>query len=319
MIHQLPLVSVGIASYNNAHYIKLTLDSIRDQDYPNCEIIIVDDCSKDNSVEVVKEWLLQNPATNTRLIIKEKNSGISATFNTFLAHAKGEYVSIVGSDDEYLPSRISLQVAAMQQLDADYGLCYSDVMRIDENGVPLDGGAACMRERGNPEGDVFPDLLNTNFIAVMTVLIRKSVIDEVGPFDETLCFEDWEMWLRIANKYKFKYVPGIFGKYRVHQGSFTSQRQKLIVEDSVKIIQKYMGINQRLDQIATKSLGQLAKQLYVLASPMATATLHNVFKHNKFSLFGLYYLMSASGIKYQSFQGAYKFLRSLTDKKIVKQ
>lgn len=306
-----PLVSIGVASYNNAQYIERTLDSIKGQDYPNWEFIIVDDCSKDNSVEVIKQWLTNNPGVQARLIINEQNAGTPRVFNKILAASQGEYLSIIGSDDIYLPHKMAMQVAVMQQLGSSYGMCYSDIIRIDEHDNVRDNGAVVVWEQGKPEGQILPFLLRGNFLPAMGVLIRCSIFQEIGGFDETLCFEDWEMWLRIADHYQIKYVPGVVAHYRVHGTSAMSTRFKLILEDSVRILKRYKGRSAETDVIIDNRLANLSKELYMYGSPTAGSMLRQmVLKKPTIPLF-TYTLLATAGVKYEMLAGSYRGLKKL--------
>ena len=108
MSDSLPLVSVGIASYNNGKYIVETLDAILGQTYQNIELIIVDDCSKDDSVSVINDWIQHKRErfTEVRFMVNDQNKGICYSCNRLLKNAKGKYFSLNGSDDIMLKNRI---------------------------------------------------------------------------------------------------------------------------------------------------------------------------------------------------------------------
>src|SRR4030095_7748208 len=119
--------------------------------------------------------------------------------------------------------KIENQVRQMEQLPDDVGVLYSDALRIDETGNLLEEKFIEARRQFScmPEGDMFATLLKKNFIPAMSTLIRRSCYDRVGTYDEKLCYEDFDMWLRIAQEYRFVFSPIISAKYRVVSTSLT--------------------------------------------------------------------------------------------------
>ena len=160
MLSSNPLVTVGVASYNNGRYIYETLESIRAQTYQHIELIIIDDCSVDNSVQVIQGWMHDYPELNVRFIRHLRNRGVCAVCNAIVAQAKGEYLTMVGSDDVYLPRKVEQQIELFRGLSADYCLVYSDMYIIDEYGNEARNTQLHSKEPNflPIEGDIF-DLL----------------------------------------------------------------------------------------------------------------------------------------------------------------
>jgi hypothetical protein len=131
---------------------------------------------------------------------------------------------MIAADDVWMLDKIENQVRQMEQLPDDVGVLYSDALRIDENGNLLEEKFIEARRQFSrmPEGDLFATLLQKNFIPAMTTLIRRSCYDKVGTYDETLCYEDYDMWLRIAQHYRFAFSPIISAKYRIVSTSLTN-------------------------------------------------------------------------------------------------
>jgi glycosyltransferase involved in cell wall biosynthesis len=211
-----PLVTVFIGSYNHSRFIEECLDSVRRQVYPNLQVIIFDDCSTDNSVSVIDTWLKKH-RLDWQFIPHNKNVGICASLNEVLRLARGEYISMVAADDVWLPDKTARQVEIMEQLPKDVGVVYSDAFQIDENGEML---AQMFIEAHRefivpPEGFLFDVLWEGNFIPAMTTLIRRECFSKVGNYDERLCFEDWDMWMRISREFRFVYDTIPQAKYRI--------------------------------------------------------------------------------------------------------
>jgi glycosyltransferase involved in cell wall biosynthesis len=217
-----PLVTVLVACYNQASYVEECLESIKSQTYQNLELIIIDDCSGDNSATVINDWLTREQVSAT-LIVHDVNRGICRTFNEALALANGKYVSILAADDVYLADKIETQVAMFEELPETVGVIFSDAWRIDEGGSLLPDKFISLHRKFEsvPEGRIFGDLLEGNFIPAPSALVRRSCYQTIGVYDESLVYEDYDMWLRISREYDFAFSPMISAKYRVSQDSVT--------------------------------------------------------------------------------------------------
>ena len=188
-----PLVTIIAVCYNHARFVIECLESIRSQTYTNVQIIIMDDCSKDDSVNVIRSWI-EHYAVDCTLIAHEKNQGVCRTFNEALELSKGEYISLIATDDTWLPNKIAQQVTLMESAPDKVGIIYSDAYQMDEHGqrLPKMFIAAHRQFEIMPEGNLSEILVVGNFIPAMTTLIRRAVYDRVGLYDEKLAFEDWD-------------------------------------------------------------------------------------------------------------------------------
>jgi glycosyltransferase involved in cell wall biosynthesis len=211
-----PLVTVFVGCYNQSRFVEECLDSVKRQTYPNLQVIIFDDCSKDNSVAVIDSWLKMH-RLDWQFIPHSRNIGICASLNEVLQLARGKYISMVAADDVWQPDKTTRQVKMMEQMPADVGVLYSDAFQIDENGemLPQLFIEAHRQFDVPPEGLLFDVLWEGNFIPAMTTLIRRDCFTNVGTYDEDLCFEDWDMWMRISRIFRFAYDKTPAAKYRV--------------------------------------------------------------------------------------------------------
>ena len=211
-----PLVSVIASCYNHGRFVEECLESIRRQTYRNVQLIIIDDCSNDDSVAVIKRWIAEHGIQCT-FLTHAKNQGVCRSFNEALSHATGTYVAITSVDDVWLPRKLEEQVRLLESLPPEYGVVYSDAEQIDEEGRPLPKRYIESFRTFNapPEGDVFDELWRGNWLATQGMLIRRACFEAVGPYDEGLALEDYDMWLRIARRYRFAYSPYVSCKYRI--------------------------------------------------------------------------------------------------------
>jgi len=205
------LVSVIIPTYNSAKYIKEALESVFHQSYANCEIIVIDDGSTDDTREVLKQYL------DRIVYIYKENGGPASARNKGLEVAKGGYIAFLDADDLWFPEKIACQVAKMQN-DPDVGISFCSFQVINSNSCCNGKRVGSKNKRIGSR--IYDKLLRGNFIVASSVMIRRSVVEKVGYFDPAgaLKFvEDFDFWLRITRNYKALYLPEIFGCYRIHQ------------------------------------------------------------------------------------------------------
>jgi glycosyltransferase involved in cell wall biosynthesis len=243
-----------------------TLESVKAQTYKATQLIIVDDCSSDDSVAAIEHWLQENGILCT-FIRHPKNQGICKSLNDALAAANGKYISIVASDDVWLPDKIERQVEIMESQPDYVGVLYSDALQMDEMGHSVPGLliATFWKLPEMPQGQVLNTLLQGNFIPGLTTLIRRSCYDEVGLYDENLPWEDWDMWMRIARHYSFIYSPTPAAKYRHHEKSLSHSDPGRMLKDSFKICLKQFRLGHLNEDQKSTLIGtllNLAGELY---------------------------------------------------------
>jgi len=222
-----PLVSVVVPSYNHEKYVKETIVSILNQTYKNIEIIVIDDGSKDNSVNIIQDLSDEYGFT----FIHRANKGLSATLNEGIDLSKGKYFCVCASDDIFLPIKIEKEVEFMES-HPEYSMCHSNIMITD--GIKTN---KVDRKRDHELG--FEDLLFANEIAAPSVMLRKDVFDIVGCYDESLYVEDWDMWLRIANEgLRIGFIDDYLAIYRIHSTNISKNFDK-VVEADEKILNKW--------------------------------------------------------------------------------
>lgn len=214
-----PLVSIVVPSYNHTKYIKETILSIVHQTYQNIELIVIDDGSKDNSVEILKD--LQKEF-DFQLISRE-NRGLITTLNEGLALSKGKYFCVVASDDVFMLNKIEIQVTCMEQ-NPEYALCFGKMKIIDENSKYVKD----LKNSHAKSGNVFYDLFSRNFVTAPTVMLKKSHLIEVGGYSSDFSIEDYPLWLKISQKYQIGFVDEFLVNYRIHGNNMSSNLVKMI-------------------------------------------------------------------------------------------
>lgn len=202
----LPLVSVIIPNYNYASYIGEAIDSVLAQDYPNLEVIVVDDGSSDDSRVVIESY-----GDKVRAIFQQ-NQGVCATRNHGVTASSGEFVAFLDADDAWMPSKLSRQMERFA--NPDVGLVHVGVSHVDA------AGNAIREDLAGKEGRVASELLLLKPVILgggSGVVIRRRIFDDVGGFDTRLSTSaDWELYYRIATRCEVAFVPEALVRYRVH-------------------------------------------------------------------------------------------------------
>jgi glycosyltransferase involved in cell wall biosynthesis len=231
-----PLVTMIVLCYNQARFVVETLESVKAQTYKNTELIIIDDCSTDDSVAVIDRWLNENKIQCT-FIPHKKNQGICKSLNEALAATTGKYISMIAADDIWLPDKIERQVAIMESQPDSVGVLYSEAFHMDENGRRGEQLLIemCWNLAEMPQGHVLDVLMRGSFIPGPTTLIRRSCYDKVGLYDEALPWEDWDMWMRMARHYTFMYSPTTSAIYRIHSHSIAHADPIRLAKQMIKV------------------------------------------------------------------------------------
>lgn len=257
-----PLISVCIINYNQGRFFADALNSYLSQTYKELELIVIDDCSTDNSVEVINR-LLNEKNVKANFICNKANQGICKNMNLGIAVSKGSYFSVVASDDYFGPKRYEKLMNAAKQADDSYKLFYSNCKMVDENGEVIENDFINFFRPllEVKSGNIFPELLKGNFIPAIALLIKKDVFTSVGLFDETLRLEDYDMWLRIAAKYNFLYVEDDEVYYRQlnHSLMRTLEKRNTYYREHFNVLFKHIGNSGKKD---AKSLFNQLCNLY---------------------------------------------------------
>ncbi len=190
-----PRLSVVVPTFNRAHCLGETLESIVSQSYRDFELIVVDDGSTDATGEVVQRF------AKARYLRLSENAGVSHARNRGIALACGEFICFLDSDDLWLKDKLERQIEWMDA-HPECTVCYTDEIWI-RNGVRVNP----MKKHGKYSGDIFRHCLPLCIVSPSSVLMRASLFEEVGRFDESLpACEDYDLWLRIALRHPFHFI-----------------------------------------------------------------------------------------------------------------
>ena len=187
---KIPLVSVIIPTYNRGRMLNAAIDSVLAQEYQNVELIVVDDGSTDNTAELLNEY------GQNFTVISQKNAGVSSARNAGIAAASGRYIAFLDSDDLWLPQKLTHQVQFFN-LYSEALICQTEEIWI-RNGRQVNPK---LRHK-KLSGMIFEPSLHLCLVSPSAVVIRHTLFEEVGLFDETLpACEDYDLWLRVSCRY----------------------------------------------------------------------------------------------------------------------
>ncbi len=216
---KLPEVSFIVPNYNYGHYLGECLESAVSQTYTDWEIIIIDDTSNDNSREVAREFIGRYPDKIRLIELRGGPGGPPRAVNTGIRAMRGQYFSWLSSDDRCHPERLAKLVSALENSNSA-GMVHTAYRLIDSDGRP---GAVTVPDNV-PGTESFFRLLQGNLINGSTVLVRKELLDEIGPLLEThpevpdlLRVSEYILWLEIAMRSDVALVNEPLHDYRIHQ------------------------------------------------------------------------------------------------------
>lgn len=222
-----PLVTVICLCYNHVEFVVESLRSVLNQQYKNIELIIVDDCSTDNSKSVIKNWLLNYP--EIPFIINEVNLGNTKSFNKALKIANGDYIIDLAADDVLLPKCIWEQINCFKSSPyKNIGIVYGNLELITEKGFfdsyyfPVDSSGKVISKRVT--GDIYESVLSGgDCICSVSSMVKKSLFDELNGYDESLAYEDLDFWIRASRVYEFDFIDTVLVQKRILNHSLGTQ------------------------------------------------------------------------------------------------
>jgi len=212
------MVSIIIPSYKSKRFISETIDSVLTQTYQNWEMIIVDDCSPDDSNALIEEYCQKD--TRIKLIKLEKNSGPAVARNKAIEEAEGRYIAFLDADDLWISNKLEKQISFMTQ--NNYELTYTNYETMSEDGENLNNIVV------SPEKINYKELLKSNKIGCLSAIYDTKRIGKVYmPLIKKR--QDYGLWLKILKKVDYAYnVNEILATYRIMSNSVSSNKIDLL-------------------------------------------------------------------------------------------
>jgi len=202
------LATVIIPAYNASAFLNDAVASVLAQTHPHVEVIVVNDGSTDETPALLAQWQARDPRVRA---VHQSNGGLAAARNAGLNVACGQYVAFLDADDVIRPEKLERQIAYLEA-HPHTDLVYSDYGTADAELRPLTDEVIGVKRMPLSEAYVY-----TNVFPVMAALLRRTLVERVGGFDESLrACEDWDYWVRCERAGIFGYLPGAYSTYRMH-------------------------------------------------------------------------------------------------------
>ena len=224
-------VSVITPTYNSEKFIKETLESIINQTHKNLEVLVVDDCSKDNTIEIVKSF----NDSRIKLFQNEKNSGAAYSRNKALSEATGDYIAFLDGDDLWYKDKLEKQLTFM--LDNNYVFCYTKYELIDENsnrlGIIYTG----------PKKVTHRKFLRIDYVGTSTVMYKREIYPDLCIPNDIYKRNDDALWLLLSKKSSCFLFPVLLSRYRKSNNSISSGNKTKLFKYHVLLYKKLYGFS----------------------------------------------------------------------------
>lgn len=230
-----PKVSINLITYNRERFVLQAIESVLDQSLLNWELIIIDDCSTDNTRELITPYL-----KDPRIVYlkNEKNSGISLSRNKALENSQGEYIAILDSDDYWLDKdKLKKQVDFLDK-NPDYVLVGGGITFVDEQDKKI-------KTIIPPQTDkkIKNRLLIKNPLVHSSLIYRREIVSKLGTYSLGIDgVEDYDLWLRLGLKGKFYNLSDIVLAYRIHPQGITQTNRGRLMSLNLRLVKKYRNL-----------------------------------------------------------------------------
>ena len=265
------LVTVICTAFNHEDFVEEALRSVVQQKYPHVELIVIDNASTDGTAQIIQGFCQNHP--HVRYLPNTRNLGLCAAFNQGLRLASGKYLIDFSADDVLLPDRIARQVEFFESLPEDYGVVFSNAQYLDAHSNALHchyqiGKDGKVRHKV-PSGDVYRDILERYFICTPTMMMRHSLLVELGGYDESLSYEDFDFWVRSAVVCKYGYQDEVLTQKRLLPDSLSNLSYRPgsgMLETTYAVCEKAYDLNRNqaeFDALAKRIRAYIRKCFYV--------------------------------------------------------
>lgn len=225
-----PLVSVLIPAFNHERFIERCLDSILEDSYPSKELVIIDDGSTDSTGQRIADWIERHRGEISVEYVQRENRGVAATLNELAARARGEYLRLGASDDYLLPGGLDTQVGYLLAHPRKWAVIGDSIVVDREGRVMHESGMrdlhhADLRLYSTDEGIRFA-VISHWAIGGPVALVRKRALETVAGWNENLCIDDWDFFLRLAAHDAIGFIDARVCAYRIHGENMSRTRNR---------------------------------------------------------------------------------------------
>ena len=278
----LPELSIIIPNYNNAPFLEDSLQSILKQTFNNFEIIVCDDCSTDNSIDILKKYAAKYPAI--RYIVNKKNMGVAETRHNGVLQAKGEYFTVLDSDDVFYDAR---KLEKEMEIVKHYKLKHNKIVCAFSKIAILNEDLKYIKDQWPEdmikEGYIFNEIITRSVMIPRDYIVATSAYFDVGKYDKHCTpYEDWDLKIRLAKKYEYHFT-GIYGTgYRMHGTGLSS----LTPGQHIRILKRVFNKNIKLADVSSRNLLRSSFAIHISSIRLRqNKAMKNVLNSSDISLF----------------------------------
>lgn len=249
-----PLVSVICTCFNHEKYVFEALNSVVNQTYSNIELFIIDNGSKDNSVEVIQNWLwLHDYFTSVNTYYHADTRNYCQVFNEALRKCTGTFVVDLAADDILCPSHLDTAVSSLEASQA--GVYFCNAILLDERGrsrtfYSLDKNGSL--KESVPQGDMYQHLVERYIVCSATLVFRTFILLKENGYDESLSYEDFDIMVRLGRKYKFIFNNSIGVEKRLLRTSFSAgqyrAKNSIMLPSTYQVLKKINRMNRTKEE-----------------------------------------------------------------------
>jgi glycosyltransferase involved in cell wall biosynthesis len=272
-----PLVSILLLSMNHQTYIEKCIESIKEQTYTNIEVIYLDNASHDNTFEIGKK-LLQQSGLLFKIFNNKVSEGISKNINFMFNQSSGKYIALLSTDDWLTPDSIEEKIKYFES-HPEFGMVYCSSYSYNYDTKKI---AVCLKKSKFKAGWVLKEVLKENFINSTGCMLKRNTLETVGYFDENSLIEDWDMWIRIAEKFQIGFVNKELAYYGVKEGQNITGDIDYMTRGFDYILNKYSHYKEI--QHSKKFVNEVKVYHYATKDP-SIKSLFFILKNYRFNFF----------------------------------
>lgn len=281
-----------MSSYNHEKYVAQAIESVLNQTFRDLELIIVDDCSTDNSRKIIETYQARDE--RVRAFFHEKNMGIPKTANDCLKRVKGKFISFIGSDDMWVHSKLEKQLKALRNNEDK--LLWSEAFIIDGKGLPTGGTITQLLYSRKKSGDLFEELLQESFVFFQSLIFKAKYVEGLQRDEELKYVSDHRFIVDLSKNHEFIFMKEPLAKYRIHRDNITNKHKLGWMKERI-ILRKYF-LQKYSDLISTRTKADIHYKIghaYSLLGDQLTAQYYylRAFYIDHFHVSGALYLILA--------------------------
>lgn len=251
-MNQNPLVSVICSCYNHEKYVIESIQSVLNQSYKNIQIIVVDDFSTDDSVNVIETFLQNFPEIT--FIKNNSNLGVTKSVNNAMNFAKGAFYIDLSADDILMTNCIETQQKTFENSAfKNVAIVFGNAELISENGNH--DSFYFNQSKSIKSGDIYCEILSLKtVICSVSAMYKKSVFKLIGGYDENLFYEDLDFWIRVSRNFEIEFIDKVIVKKRILSDSLHANffvKNKKISQSNYIILKKAYKINSSKEEFKT--------------------------------------------------------------------